>query len=60
MQYDIVILTDSRYVNPNQRDKYIDNVLLEDKLIIDALEAKGLNIYRTNWDNSDFDWSTTK
>lgn len=60
MQYDIVILTDSRYVNPNQRDKYIDNVLLEDKLIIDALEAIGLNIYRTNWDNPDFDWSTTK
>ncbi len=60
MKYDITILTQSEYVDPLETDEYIDNVLLEDKLVIDALEAKGLKVYRTNWDNPDFDWSSTK
>ena len=60
MKYDITILTAARYVNPTETDLYIDNVLLEDKLIITALEAKGLKVYRTNWDNPDFDFRTTK
>jgi glutathione synthase/RimK-type ligase-like ATP-grasp enzyme len=60
MKYDITILTQSSYVNPKKRDVYTDNVLLEDKLIIDALEAKGLKVCRTNWDNPDFDFTTTK
>ena len=60
MQYDITILTQAEYVNPTEKNVYIDNVLLEDQLIIDALEAKGLKVYRTNWDNPDFDWSSTK
>ncbi len=60
MKYDITILTDARYVNPKETNAYIDNVLLEDKLIIAALEAKGLKVYRTNWDNPDFDWNSTK
>lgn len=60
MKYDITILTQSSYVNPSEKDIYIDNVLLEDKLIIDALEAKGLKVYRTNWDNPDFDFTSTK
>ena len=60
MKYDITILTQSTYVNPTEKSYYIENVLQEDKLIIDALEAKGLKVYRTNWDNPDFDWSTTK
>ncbi len=60
MKYDITILTEACYINPIERDVYIDNVMLEDKLIIDALEAKGLNVHRTNWDNPDFDFTTTK
>lgn len=60
MKFDLVILTDHRYVNPSERNDYIDNVLLEDGLVKEALEAKGLRVYRTNWDNPDFDWTTTK
>ncbi len=60
MRYDITILTQSDYVNPKEKDVYIENVLLEDQLIIDALEAKGLKVCRTNWDNPDFDWTSTK
>jgi glutathione synthase/RimK-type ligase-like ATP-grasp enzyme len=60
MKYDITILTAAEYVNPSETDVYIENVLLEDKLLIDALEAKGLKVFRTNWDNPDFDWTSTK
>ena len=42
MNYDITILTAANYVAPAETDIYIDNVLLEDKLVIDALEAKGV------------------
>ena len=38
---DVVILTDNRYVNPLERDAYIDNVLLEDQLVQEALEKEG-------------------
>lgn len=60
MLYDITILTEFCYVNPIETDVYTDNILLEDKLITDALEAQGLKVYRTNWDNPDFDFTTTK
>ena len=60
MLYDITILTEFCYVNPIETDVYTDNILLEEKLITDALEAQGLKVYRTNWDNPDFDFTTTK
>jgi len=57
---DVVILTDNRYVNPLERDAYIDNVLLEDQLVQEALEKEGLKVKRLSWDDADFDWNTTK
>ncbi len=58
--YDIVILTDGRYVNPKELNDYKRNVLLEDRLIFEALEKEGYKVWRTNWDNPDFDWTLTK
>ena len=58
--YDIVILTDQRYVNPAVRDDYIANLLLEDRLVAEALQAHGLRVGRQGWDNPDFDWRTTR
>lgn len=60
VKFDITILTDSRYVNPTKLNDYISNVLLEDQLLKEALESKGLKVYRTNWDDNQFDWSTTR
>lgn len=62
MKFDITILTDHRYVNPplEERSEYVSNVLLEDQLLFDALTKKGLKVTRTNWDNPDFDWTTTR
>ena len=58
-KYDIVILTDSRFLNPESTDEYVRNVLLEDNYAKEALERKGLSVGRTNWDNADFDWTET-
>lgn len=57
---DVVILTDQRYINPTKRNPYIDNVLLEDQLVQEALEKEGLKVIRLAWDDPDFDWATTK
>ncbi len=60
MSYDVVVLTDSRYINPKKQSIYIDNVLLEDRLVVGALQKQGLNVVRKSWDDPEFDWSTTK
>lgn len=57
---DITILTDARYVSPTSTDEYTQNVLLEDGLVEKELTKLGYKVYRTNWDNPDFDWSQTR
>jgi glutathione synthase/RimK-type ligase-like ATP-grasp enzyme len=58
--YDVVVLTDSRYINPTNQDQYTKNVLLEDGLVLKALEAEGLKVAKKAWDDANFNWSTTK
>lgn len=58
--YDLVVLTDARYVSPENPDAYTHNVLLEDQLVLDALARRGFRVWRTHWDNPDFDWSETR
>ncbi|RDY61469.1 ATP-grasp domain-containing protein [Flagellimonas nanhaiensis] len=60
MQFDVVVLTDPRYLNPKDGNIYIDNVLLEDQLVLEALDAIGVKATRKTWDDPKFDWSTTK
>ena len=57
--YDVVLLTDHRYLEDVYPDEYSNNVITEDTLVKKALEKKGLRVFRTNWDNPDFDWSAT-
>lgn len=59
-KYDIVLLTDSRFVVDNPPGQYADNVVLEDRLLFEAFEKKGLKVHKTNWDNQDFDWTSTR
>jgi glutathione synthase/RimK-type ligase-like ATP-grasp enzyme len=60
MQFDVVVLTDHRYVSPTKKTPYIENVLLEDRLVVEALQNEGLTVGRKAWDDPDFDWSTTR
>lgn len=60
MAFDIVILTDPNYISVNSPSPFVDNVLLEDRLVADALQKKGLRVTRKSWDDPNFDWSSTK
>ena len=60
MEFDIVVLTDHRYVAPEKKTPYIENVLQEGLLVLEALKKQGLKAARKSWDDPDFDWSTTK
>ncbi len=58
--YDIVILTDERFVNPIKKTEYITNLMTEDRLVIDALEKQGLKTKKVAWSDPEFDWSQTR
>jgi glutathione synthase/RimK-type ligase-like ATP-grasp enzyme len=55
--YDVVILTDGRYIAPKKITPYIANILEEERLLGEALQKKGLRVSRQNWADPDFDWS---
>lgn len=59
-KFDVVVLTDSRYVNPLETNAYISNVLREDELVINALEGKDLSVVKKDWNDPKFNWNTTR
>ncbi len=59
-KFDVVVLTDSRYVNPLETNAYISNVLREDELVINALERKDLSVIKKDWNDPNFNWNTTR
>lgn len=59
-EFDVVILTESRYLDPVTVDDYIQNVLTEDELLKSELESLGLKVSRKDWADPGFDWSTTR
>ncbi|KGP63584.1 hypothetical protein EP47_06395 [Legionella norrlandica] len=60
IKYDVVLLTQRDFFAPQDTTPYIQNVLLEDQLLIKALEQKGLKITRTHWDNQQYNWSEAR
>jgi len=58
--FDITILTESRYLDAEYPDTYSQNVVDEDNLLKEALERAGFNVHRTNWDDAEFDWTSTE
>ncbi|MBO3700031.1 RimK family alpha-L-glutamate ligase [Roseivirga sp. E12] len=58
--YDVVVLTDDRYVNPLPTTTNVKNILTEDGLVVDALAANGYRVTRKSWSDPEFDWSSTK
>jgi glutathione synthase/RimK-type ligase-like ATP-grasp enzyme len=59
-EFDVVLLTDSRYVNPKKIDPYIQNVLKEDGLVMDGLEKLNLRTIKKDWNDHKFNWTSTK
>lgn len=58
--FDVLVLTEQRYISPTETDVYIDNVLLEDQLVVDALQRIGLKSKRVDWADPTIDWSDTE
>ena len=56
MKYDVTVLTDKRYIKPEAINDYVQNVLTEDELVMDALRSRGLSITRKAWDDPNFHW----
>jgi glutathione synthase/RimK-type ligase-like ATP-grasp enzyme len=59
-KFDVVLLTDSRYVSPNESNEYIDNVLKEDGLVEKALKNLGLKTTKKDWNDPNFQWNSTR
>ena len=59
-KYDIAILTDHRYIHPKEIDTHNEKVLLEDKLVQEALERKGFSVIKVDWADKNFDWSSVQ
>lgn len=58
-KYDVVLLTESRYLRPTKVDWYVQNILTEDEMATNALRSKGLRVHRVDWADPDFDWTST-
>ena len=58
--YDVVILTESRYLNPKKTNWYIDQVLLEDNILLKELEKCNLKVIKKDWSDNKFDWKQTR
>ncbi len=54
----IALLTEEKYINPSQTNWYMDQVLLEDRLLMEALEEGGAHVSKVGWTQSDVDFST--
>lgn len=57
---DIVLLTASEYVSPDQPDWYVQQILTEDDLLRSALQKRGLRVQRVAWNDPHFDWRSTR
>lgn len=58
--FDVLVLTEQRYLSPAETDIYSENVLLEDRLVVEALQRAGLRTKRVDWADSTIDWSDTE
>lgn len=56
MKYDVVVLTEDRYLPGCDHNWYNLQVMLEDELVVDALENVGLKVARRSWSDDNFDW----
>lgn len=59
MMSKITVLTCKKYLHPDLSKPYEANIQLEYDLLKKALESKGVTVERINWDDPDYDFSST-
>lgn len=60
MEYDVVVLTEDRYAYPKEVSDYVMNVLVEDALLVNALNKLGLKVARFSWSDKRINWEKVK
>lgn len=58
--YDIVVLTEKAYINPEKVDWYVQQVLDEDNYVLEALSQAGFSVCKKAWCDPEFDWGSAK
>ncbi len=58
--FDVVILTEDRYVENRSNTAYAANVIREDEILKTALESQGLRVERKSWSDPHFEWASTR
>ncbi len=56
-RYHFAFATQLDFLNPKNPDWYVQQVLKEDQLLIDALMKRNYTVVRAAWDSDEFDWS---
>lgn len=59
-ELDIILLTETRFVDLAHPDWYARQILDDDALLTSALQAKGLRVLRVDWADTTVDWSNVK
>ena len=59
-EIDVAILTEARYIEADQTDWYVSQIIYEESLIISRLLARGVKCQRVDWNNPQFDWDKCK
>ncbi len=54
----LLLLTEQRYLAPENPSPYAQNVLLEDRLVKEALEQLGYPVGRVDWADPTVDWAS--
>ena len=57
---DVVILTENRYITIDADDVYQRNIATEERLVADALRARGLRVVRRAWSDASIEWETVR
>ncbi len=53
----IALLTQPGFLRPVPGNAYVENILLEDRILAESLSKAGLESMRLSWDRKDTDWS---
>jgi len=54
----VVLITQREYILPEVDNQYHRNILLEDAILVRALEQRGVQVERVAWDDPAFDWTS--
>jgi glutathione synthase/RimK-type ligase-like ATP-grasp enzyme len=57
---DLVILTDQNFLSSHNKNGELQTGFVEDNILKEAFENKGFKVLRLAWDDTTFDWATTK